>query len=80
MEEPLDGRTVPREAVRRFEPARAGLPEISARDACSSIETHQAERPWLAAAHGCSPECQRVFAARTDSKMGAVAATCCDPE
>ena len=63
MEEPLDGRTVPGEVVRRFEPARAGLPEISARDACAYIETHQAERPWLAAARGCSPEVQRVFAA-----------------
>jgi hypothetical protein len=63
MDEPLDGRTVPGEVVRRFEPARAGLPEISARDACAYIETHQAERPWLAAARGCSPEVQRVFAA-----------------
>ncbi len=63
MEEPLDGRTVPGEVVRRFGPGRAGLPEISARDACAYIETHQAERPWLAAARGCSPEVQRVFAA-----------------
>lgn len=37
MDEPLDGRTVPREAVRPFEPARAGRPEISASDACSCI-------------------------------------------
>ena len=63
LDEPLDGRTIPREVVRRFEPARAGLPEISARDACSYIEARHAERPWLAAARGCPPEVQRVFAA-----------------
>jgi hypothetical protein len=49
--------------VRRFEPRRAGLPEISAGDAAAYIDAHQVERPWLAATHGCSPEVQRIFAA-----------------
>jgi hypothetical protein len=53
----------PIEVVRRFEPRRAGLPEISTGDAAAYIDAHQAERPWLAAARGCSPEVQRIFAA-----------------
>ncbi|HYZ54969.1 MAG TPA: hypothetical protein VE733_15895, partial [Streptosporangiaceae bacterium] len=43
----------PIEVVRRFEPRRAGLPEISTGDAAAYIDAHQAERPWLAAARGC---------------------------
>jgi hypothetical protein len=53
----------PLEVVRRFEPRRAGLPEISAGDAAAYIDAHQVKRPWLAATHGCSPEVQRIFAA-----------------
>jgi hypothetical protein len=53
----------PREAVRRFEPGRAGLPEISVGDAVAYIDAHCGDRPWLAAARDCSPEVQRIFAA-----------------
>jgi len=49
------------EAVRRFEPRQAGLPEAG--DAAAYLETKQAERPWLGAARGCPPEVQRVFVA-----------------
>jgi hypothetical protein len=51
------------EAVGRFEPRRAGLPEVSARDAAAYLDARQAERPWLAAARDRSPEVQRLFAA-----------------
>jgi hypothetical protein len=53
----------PAEALRRFEPRRAGLPEVSAGEAAAYLDAHRAERPWLAAARGCSPEVQRIFAA-----------------
>jgi hypothetical protein len=50
-------------ATRRFEPKRAGLPEVSADDATAYIAARQDDRPWLAAAWGCSSDVQRVFAA-----------------
>jgi hypothetical protein len=56
LETPLD-------VVRRFEPRRAGLPEVSAADAVAYIDARSGERPWLAAVRGCAPEVQRVFAA-----------------
>ena len=49
--------------LRRFEPKRAGLPEVSAGEAAAYLDTHRVERPWLAAACGCPPEVQRIFAA-----------------
>ncbi|HEV2251958.1 MAG TPA: hypothetical protein VGS06_02070 [Streptosporangiaceae bacterium] len=51
------------EVVGRFEPRRAGLPEVSAGDAAAYLDARQAERPWLAAARNRSPEVQRLFAA-----------------
>lgn len=51
------------EVVRRFEARRAGLPEVSAREAAAYLDTRQADRPWLAAARARSPEVQRLFAA-----------------
>ncbi|MGH3205872.1 MAG: hypothetical protein ACRDOA_15835 [Streptosporangiaceae bacterium] len=51
------------EAVGRFEPRRAGLPEVSTRDAAAYLDARQAERPWLAAARDRSPGVQRLFAA-----------------
>jgi len=51
------------EAVGRFEPRRAGLPEVSAKDAAAYLDARQAERPWLAAARDRSPEVQHLFAA-----------------
>jgi hypothetical protein len=50
-------------ALERFEPRRAGLPEVSRADAAAYIEEHQSDRPWLAKARDCSPEAQRVIAA-----------------
>jgi hypothetical protein len=52
-----------RGALERFEPSRAGLPEVSLADAATYIEEHQADRPWLAPARECSPEAQRVIVA-----------------
>jgi hypothetical protein len=65
VDRPGDARPpdTPFQVVRRFEPRRAGLPEISAADAVTYIDAHCAERPWLATARGCSPEVQRIFAA-----------------
>jgi hypothetical protein len=51
------------ESVRRFDPTRAGLPTVSARDAAAHLATRHADRPWLAAARACAPEVQRVIAA-----------------
>ena len=47
----------------RFDPRRAGLPEVSRAEAAAYIEEHQAGRPWLATARDCSPEAQRVIVA-----------------
>ena len=51
------------DALERFDPRRAGLPDVSRAEAAAYIEEHQAERPWLATASDCSPEAQRVFVA-----------------
>jgi hypothetical protein len=56
--EPLDGG-----ALKRFEPSRAGLPEVSYDDAAAYIEEHLDDRPWLAAVRECSPDTQRIFVA-----------------
>jgi hypothetical protein len=65
---PPDGRgadrlDTPLELLRRFEPRRAGLPEISAGDAAAYLDAHHIDPPWLAAARSCPPEVQRIFAA-----------------
>jgi hypothetical protein len=51
------------DALERFDPRRAGLPEVSRTEAAAYIEEHLADRPWLAPARDCSPEVQRVIAA-----------------
>jgi hypothetical protein len=51
------------DALERFDPRRAGLPEVSREDAAAYIEEHQADRPWLAPARDCSPDVQRVIVA-----------------
>jgi hypothetical protein len=56
--EPSDGGV-----LERFEPSRAGLPEVSYEGAAAYIETHLADRPWLAAIRTCSRDVQRVFVA-----------------
>jgi hypothetical protein len=51
------------DALQRFEPSRAGLPEVTHADAATYIDEHQADRPWLAQARDCSPDTQRVIVA-----------------
>jgi len=51
------------DALERFDPRRAGLPEVSREDAAAYIAEHQADRPWLASARDCSPDVQRVIVA-----------------
>ena len=50
-------------ALVTFEPRRAGLPEVSIKDATAYLDKHHAERPWLSVARACPPEVQRIFAA-----------------
>ena len=59
----LERQVVERDALLRFEPRNAGLPEVSTTDGMAYLEKHHAERPWLAVARDCQPEVQRVFAA-----------------
>jgi hypothetical protein len=58
-----DGLETPRVVLKRFDPERSGLPQVSESDARTYIEARHADHPWLAAARDCSPEAQRVFAA-----------------
>jgi hypothetical protein len=51
------------DVLERFDPRRAGLPEVSRENAAAYIEEHQADRPWLAPARDCSPDVQRVIVA-----------------
>ena len=51
------------EAVRRFEPTQAGLPDVRGKDAAAYIDIHLGERPWLAAARDCSADVRRLFVA-----------------
>lgn len=51
------------DALQRFEPSRAGLPEVSHADAATYIDEHQADRPWLTQARDCSSDAQRVIVA-----------------
>ncbi|HEY3652084.1 MAG TPA: hypothetical protein VGL33_29215 [Streptosporangiaceae bacterium] len=50
-------------ALVSFEPRRAGLPDVSVKDATEYLDQHHLERPWLSVARGCPPEVQRIFAA-----------------
>ena len=51
------------DALQRFEPSRAGRPEVSHADAAAYIDEHQADRPWLTQARDRSPDAQRVIVA-----------------
>jgi hypothetical protein len=51
------------DALARFEPERAGLPDVSAVDAARYIETQRADRPWLDSAQHAPADVQHVFAA-----------------
>jgi len=50
-------------ALVSFEPRRAGLPDVSIKDATAYHDKHHTERPWLSVARDSPPEVQRVFAA-----------------
>lgn len=58
-----DDQEATRDALSRFEPRRAGLPDVSKDDANHYIETQRGDRPWLNAARHAHPDVQRVFAA-----------------
>lgn len=58
-----DEEPTPRDVLRRFVPAKAGLSEVSERDAATYIEQHLDQRPWLASAKGCDLSVQRVLVA-----------------
>ncbi|MEV1243736.1 hypothetical protein ACIBO2_11200 [Nonomuraea sp. NPDC050022] len=58
-----DGQPTPRQVLDRFDATRAGLPEVSAREAAAYIARHAATRPWLAAAASLDPAVQRVLVA-----------------
>jgi hypothetical protein len=51
------------ESLVRFEPKRAGLPDVSKDDANHYIESQRGDRPWLNSARHERPEVQQVFAA-----------------
>jgi hypothetical protein len=57
----LEWQAAEQDVLLRFEPRRAGLPEVSTTDAREYLDKHQAERPWLATARDCQPEVQRIF-------------------
>jgi hypothetical protein len=50
-------------ALVSFEPRRAGLPDVSIKDATEYLDQHHLERPWLSVARGCPPDVQPLFAA-----------------
>lgn len=52
-----------REALGRFEAARAGLPGVAGKDAGDYLAARSGDRPWLSPARRCVPAVQRVFAA-----------------
>jgi len=58
-----DGHDRASEQVRRFQPGRAGLADISPGEAAAYIDARRDDRPWLAVAAGCSQDVQRLFAA-----------------
>jgi len=51
------------DALVRFDPSRAGLPEVQKGDASRYVEARRGDRPWLNAARHAPEEVQRVFAA-----------------
>lgn len=57
------GGDTPREAVRDFEPERAGLEPITAEEATQYVRDHIADRPWLNHAQYVDPDTRRVLVA-----------------
>lgn len=50
------------EDLARFDPERAGLPEVRKGEAERYIEANRGDRPWLDSARGAPGDVQRVFA------------------
>ncbi|MFL6077411.1 MAG: hypothetical protein ACJ73S_28955 [Mycobacteriales bacterium] len=64
LDKPLaEGEPTAREVLDRFDPRRANLPDLTPTDAVTYIETHAADRPWLASVRGHDTSVQRLFAA-----------------
>jgi hypothetical protein len=63
LDTPLADGGTPREALERFDPTRAGLRDISAREAADYIAANAESRPWLGPAIGHDPVVQRMIAA-----------------
>jgi hypothetical protein len=59
----VPGGSTPREVLARLDPALAGLPDVTAREAAGYIARNAARRPWLALAAGSDPLVQRVVVA-----------------
>ena len=53
----------PHAELRRFNPERAALPQISLEAATDYLAQHRTERPWLTAGDVASPEARRILAA-----------------
>jgi hypothetical protein len=53
----------PRAELGRFDPVRAGLPQISLVAAGDYVAQHRTERPWLTMSDAASPEARRILAA-----------------
>lgn len=51
------------DALVRFDPRQAGLPEVQKGDASRYVEARRGDRPWLNAVRHAPEEVQRVFAA-----------------
>ncbi|MFL6072360.1 MAG: hypothetical protein ACJ73S_03075 [Mycobacteriales bacterium] len=63
LDKPLaEGEPTAREVLDRFDPRRANLPDLTPTDAVRYIETHAADRPWLAPVRGHDTAVQRLFA------------------
>jgi hypothetical protein len=58
-----DHQQVKTDALERFEPGRAGLPEVSPDEAARYIEGRRGDRPWLNSAQHAPADVQRLFAA-----------------
>ncbi|WP_328988810.1 hypothetical protein OG394_21530 [Kribbella sp. NBC_01245] len=51
-----------RDILKRYDPAKANLPELTLAEAVDYITANKDARPWLAPAADCEPEVQRVYA------------------
>lgn len=57
-----DDEITARDILKRYDPAKANLPEMTLAEAVDYITANKEARPWLAPAADCEPEVQRVYA------------------